>query len=224
MDADNDDTASTAKLTALDSDEEGTDLSDDDDEAHENRPRKGPATIMYGWDGTSTRALADEEERTLETEGVTALERGEDEEVWEAMPSTEVAKNRRRNECVPSSARLAMPQKPATEAPMDGATVATHGKPPNRLEEGAKAPTLTAVEMPTDGRTAAKQEKPPDRLEEGTHASKLTRMEIPTNGRTTLNHGKPPDKLDEGAHAPTLTATEMPRKDATANKGTGDRH
>ena len=97
-DAEDNVTTSTAELAALESDEEDTDSSDEDDEAHENRPRKGPATIMYGWDGTSTRALADEEERTLETEGGTALELGEDEESWETMPSTEVAKNRRRNE------------------------------------------------------------------------------------------------------------------------------
>ena len=58
-------TASTAEITALDSDEEGSDSSDDETGAEENRPCKGPAKIMYGGDGTSTRALANEEEMRL---------------------------------------------------------------------------------------------------------------------------------------------------------------
>ena len=53
-----DDTASTAEMTELDSDKDG-DLSDDK-KKEENRPLIGPKTILYGGDGTLTRAFADE--------------------------------------------------------------------------------------------------------------------------------------------------------------------
>ena len=90
-------TASTADITALDSDEEGSDSSDDETGAVENGPCKGPAKIMCGGDGTSARALADEEERRLEEEATRRKTRRGDENRDESMPSTEVVKNRRHN-------------------------------------------------------------------------------------------------------------------------------
>ena len=90
-----DDTAPTAEITELDSDEDGD--SSDDEPKEENRPIRGPNTIMYGGNGTSARALAKEEERALGRAGTaTAAARGEGRES-EARPSTEVVKNRRRN-------------------------------------------------------------------------------------------------------------------------------
>ena len=83
----------------------------------------------------STRVLANEEERALERERVMAREGREEEGGYETMPSTEVVKNRRRNECVSSSARLA-------------SAVKTRGTPPERQEEGAGAPKSTATEVP----------------------------------------------------------------------------
>ena len=53
-----DDTASTAEMTELDSDED-CDSSDNESE-EENRPLKGPRKILYGGDGTLMRALAGE--------------------------------------------------------------------------------------------------------------------------------------------------------------------
>ena len=94
-----DNTASTAEMTELDLDEDG-DLSGDESE-EENRPVKGPRTILYGGDGTSTRALAGEEERAMESARASAEGRRGEESGVEAMPSTEVVKNRRRDQCVP---------------------------------------------------------------------------------------------------------------------------
>ena len=62
--ADND-TVSTAELTALESDEEASDSLNKDEGTEENRPRKGPETILCGRDGTSTRALAIKEESAM---------------------------------------------------------------------------------------------------------------------------------------------------------------
>ena len=73
-DAEDDNTASTAKLTALDSDEEESDLSDSKDGAQENRPRKGPATILYEGDSRLTRALVTKEDRALERTRATTWE------------------------------------------------------------------------------------------------------------------------------------------------------
>ena len=110
-----DNTAPTAEITELDSDEDGD--SSDEETGEENRPIRGPNTIMYGGNGTSTRALANEEEKALGRAGAaTAAARGE-ERGSEARPSTEVVKNRRRNKCVPSSARLAKATKQTTLAP-----------------------------------------------------------------------------------------------------------
>ena len=58
-----------------------------------------------------------------------------------------------------------MPQKLTTEVSRDGATVTNHGKPPDRLDEGAQAPKLTAIKLPTNGRTVANHRKPPNRLD-----------------------------------------------------------
>ena len=63
-DAANDDIASTVEMTALNSDKDGDSL-DDKEVKEENRPRKGPVPILYGGNGTSTRALADEKETAL---------------------------------------------------------------------------------------------------------------------------------------------------------------
>ena len=110
-----DDTAPTAEITELDSDENGD--SSDEETKEENRPIRGPNTIMYGGNGTSTRALANEEEKALGRAGTaTAAARGEEREI-EARPSTEVVKNRRRYKCVPSCARLASVTKQATLPP-----------------------------------------------------------------------------------------------------------
>ena len=64
------DTDSTEEMTALDSDKDG-DLSDDETK-EENRPLRGPRTILYGGNGTSTRALADKEDTALERTGAAA--------------------------------------------------------------------------------------------------------------------------------------------------------
>jgi hypothetical protein len=49
----------------LDLDGEGSDSSGDESGTEENRPCRGLAKIMHGGDGTSTRALANEEEIRL---------------------------------------------------------------------------------------------------------------------------------------------------------------
>ena len=89
-DADDDDTASTAELTALDLDEEGSDSSYEEDGAQENRPCKGPATILYGGDGTSTRAMSGEEECAVKMGATGPASRREGPE---EIPSTEVVRN-----------------------------------------------------------------------------------------------------------------------------------
>ena len=102
-----DEPASTAGMTALDLDKEESDSSDDKAGAEENRPYKGTVKRLYGGDGTSTRAMAKEEEKRLrDTAARLKVGRG-DRSQDEAMPSTEVVENCRHNECVPSSARLA---------------------------------------------------------------------------------------------------------------------
>ena len=64
-------TASVVEMTALDLDKDG-DLPEKKEVKEENRPRKGPAMILYGGDGTSTRTLAVEEETALEGAAATA--------------------------------------------------------------------------------------------------------------------------------------------------------
>ena len=60
-----DDTASTADMTALDSDKDGSDPLDNETGAEENRPCRGPAKIMYGGNGTSARLMANKEEKRM---------------------------------------------------------------------------------------------------------------------------------------------------------------
>ena len=69
---------------------------------------------MYGGDGTSTRALANEEEKRMKEAVARRKGRGGDGDHDEAMPLTEVVKNRRHNKCVPLSARLARATKQTT--------------------------------------------------------------------------------------------------------------
>ena len=52
-------------MTALGLDEDGSNSSGDKAGAEENRPCKGPATILYGGDGTLIRVMANEEEKRL---------------------------------------------------------------------------------------------------------------------------------------------------------------
>ena len=72
----------------------------------ENRLSKGPTRILYRVDGTSTRAMASEDEKALDRLRVTAMESRDEEGNLDKMPSTEVVKHCRRNECVSSSVRL----------------------------------------------------------------------------------------------------------------------
>ena len=58
--ADND-TASTAEMTALDSDEDGSNSSDDKAGAEENMPCKGPVKILYRGYGTLMRTMSNKE-------------------------------------------------------------------------------------------------------------------------------------------------------------------
>ena len=136
-----DDTASTAEMTELDSDED-CDSSDNESE-EENRPLKGPRKILYGGDGTSMRALAGEEERALERARALAEgRRGEGSRV-EAMPSTEVVKNRRRDKCVPSSARLANAAKHRVwPAPQEEILTALDPAPQEELGPAVQEDTL----------------------------------------------------------------------------------
>ena len=114
----NDDTASTAEITLLNSDEDGG-SSDYDEVKSENKPYSGPITILYGGDGTSAHTLADEEDAAMECVTAKAEERRGEDERDEVLPSTEVVSNRRRNKCVPSSARLAKAMK---DTQSDGVT------------------------------------------------------------------------------------------------------
>ena len=91
---------------------------------------------MYGGDGTSARALANEEERRLEKVATRRKGRRSDEDRDEAMPSTEVVKNRRHNKCVPSSARLA-------NAAKTGDTKET--------DKGPEMPKSTTTDFPPKG-------------------------------------------------------------------------
>ena len=128
-DAADNDTALTAEMTALDLDEEDS-IAYDDDEALENRPTNNPANVLHGRDGTSTRALASEGKRAVQ---IGTAETASGREGDNEMPLTEVVKKRRRNECVPSSARF-------------GKAVAING----RWCRGA-----SALAAPTGGRTNA---------------------------------------------------------------------
>ena len=103
-------TAPTAEITALDSYED-SDSSDKEELKEENRPRKGPATILYGGDGTLAHVLASEEEAVLERAAATAEAAQKKKESDKVMPLTEVVKNCRHNECVPLSTRLANAKK-----------------------------------------------------------------------------------------------------------------
>ena len=97
-------------MKALDLDEADNSL-DNKDMKEENKPCKGPTTILYGGDDMSMRTLTDNDETVLECAVAATEERLREKESNEAMPLTKVLRNCRRNEYLPSSARLANAKK-----------------------------------------------------------------------------------------------------------------